>query len=52
MKLKKATVKTGPMGLIAIQTEAGKVFVNSNGLFSSNGEKFTTGKAKAIVGLA
>lgn len=46
------TIKTGPFGLIEIQTETGRIYVNCNGFFFPDGEKITTGKAKAIVGLA
>lgn len=52
MKNKKAIIKTGPFGLVEVRTEKGSVYINCNGLFSLVGEKITTEKALAVLGLA
>jgi hypothetical protein len=49
MKLEKATIKKGPMGLIKIKTVNGCILVNSNGIFSVTGEKSGTGKAESLI---
>lgn len=46
------TIRNGPFGLIEIETEDGRLFVNANGIFTCKGEKLTTSKAKDIVGLS